>query len=140
MTITKKHRAYFNAARAVSNLSDFPRVNIGCVIVYGHKIISSGFNSMKSHPLQRKYNTYRFDVDGESAHTLHAETQALLPLIGRNDIDFSRVSLYTYRQCKNGCLANARPCTSCMALIRSLGIRHIYYTNEGSYVNENLLY
>ena len=42
MKLTKSHKAYFKAARAVSELSDFPRVSVGCVAVYGHKIISSG--------------------------------------------------------------------------------------------------
>lgn len=138
MTITKAHRAYYNAAKAVSILSDYPKVNIGAVVVYKHKIISSGYNSMRTHPIQGKLNKFRFDEDAPAR--LHAEVSALLPLINRKDIDFSRVSIYLYREYKNGNLAPSRCCESCISLIRQLGIRNIYYTNEGSYVHEELSY
>lgn len=134
MEITKSHRAYFKAAKAVAEMSNFYKVNIGCVAVYSHRIISSGANSNKTNPLQKKYNVHRFSVD--SVHTLHAETQCLLPLIGRKDIDFSRVSLYIYRKHKDGTLALAKPCPSCMALIKELGIKKVYYTGNDSYVSE----
>jgi deoxycytidylate deaminase len=135
MEITKSHRAYFKAAKAVADMSsDFHKVKIGCVAVYSHRIISSGTNSTKTNPLQKKYNIHRFSVD--SGHTLHAETQCLLPLISRKDIDFSRVSLYIYREHKDGTLALSKPCPSCMALIKELGIKKVYYTGNDSYVSE----
>lgn len=136
--LTKKHRSYFKAAKAISELSDFRRVQLGCVAVYGHRVISSGYNTCKSSPLQKEYNKYRFDED--TNHTLHSETKCLLPLINRNDVDFSKISLYVYREFKNGGLALARPCESCMKLIRDLGIRDIYYTNNGGYSHEEVLY
>ena len=43
--LTKSQRAYFRAARAVSELSDYPRHHLGCVIVDKHRIVSSGYNS-----------------------------------------------------------------------------------------------
>lgn len=139
MTITKKHRTYFKAAKAISELSNFRRVKIGSVAVYGHKIISSGCNSTKTNPTQKKYNTYRFCGD-DGLHMIHSEVQCLLPLINRTDIDFSRVSLYIYRETKDGNLSLARPCPSCFNLIRDLGIKDIYYTGNGSYIAEQLVY
>ena len=138
MLLTKSHRAYFKAARAIAELSDFPRVRIGCVVVCGHKVISSGYNSNKTNPTQKKLNIYRFNVDTPA--TIHAEVAALLPLINRKDINFSDVSLYIYREYKNGSPALSRPCASCMALIRQLGIRKIYYSGENSFINEELIY
>ena len=138
MELTKKDRTYFNIAKEISKMSDFPRIHIGACVVYQHKVISSGFNTKKTHTLQKKYNKFRFQEDTPAS--MHAETQALLPLIGRKDIDFSRVSIYVYRALNNGELTLARPCPSCMALIRNLGIRHIYYTSDKSYVNEELVY
>ena len=138
MTISKTQRAYYNAARAVSMLSDYPKVNIGCVVVYKHKIISSGYNSMRTHPTQGRLNKLRFDEDTPAR--LHAEVSALLPLINRRDIDFSRVSIYLYREYKDGNLAPSRCCKACFSLIRQLKIKNIYYTNEGSYVHEELSY
>ena len=137
MKLTKSHRAYFKAAKAIAELSDFPKVKIGCCAVYKHKIISSGCNSMKTNPTQKRLNTYRFDADTPA--TIHAEVSCLLPLINRKDIDFCDVSLYVYREYKNNELALARPCASCMKLITELGIRHIYYTNFGGFSHEEIL-
>ena len=138
MKLTKSHRAYFKAAKAISELSDFPRVKIGCCAVYKHKIISSGCNSTKTNPTQKRLNVYRFDADTPA--TIHAELSCLLPLINRKDIDFSNVSLYIYREFKSGELALAKPCASCEALIRSLGIRNIYYTGSQRYISEEIIY
>lgn len=138
MNITKSHRAYFKAAKAVSEMSDFKQQHIGCVAVSGHKIISSGYNSCKTNPMQKRFNKHRFDVD--TPHTVHAELACLLPLIQRKDINFSDVSLYIYREHKSGELAISRPCASCEALIKSLGIRNIYYTGNKSYISEEIIY
>lgn len=138
MELTKSHRAYFKAARAISKLSDFKRVRIGCVAVCGHRVISSGSNSTKTNPLQKKYNAYRFNEDA-GEHMCHAEIQCLLPLIGNKDIDFSKVSLYIYREFKHGGLAMAKPCPSCEQLIRDLGIKKIYYTGNDSYISETFV-
>lgn len=138
MKLTKSHKTYFKIAKDISELSDFPRVKIGCCAVYKHKIVSSGCNSTKTNPTQKRFNVHRFDVD--TPHTIHAELACLLPLINRKDINFSDVSLYIYREFKSGELALARPCASCEALIRSLGIRNIYYTGNQSYVSEEIIY
>lgn len=138
MELSKRHKVYFKAAKAISELSDFPRVKIGCCAVYRHKIISSGCNSVKTNPTQKRLNMHRFDADTPA--TLHAELSCLLPLINRRDINFSDVSLYIYRENKSGDLALARPCASCEVLIRSLGIRNIYYTGNKSYISEEIIY
>ena len=138
MKLTKSHRAYFEAAKAVSELSDFKQQHIGCVAVSGHKIISSGYNSCKTNPMQKRLNIQRFEADTPA--TIHSELACLLPLIKRKDIDFSNVTLYIYREHKSGALALARPCASCEALIKSLGIRNIYYTGNNSYINEEIIY
>lgn len=138
MKISKRHRAYFKAAEAASELSNYERYSLGCIAVYRHTIISSGYNSHRTHPLQKKLNIHRFPED--TKHKLHAEVACLLPLIGRKDINFNEVSLYIFRRHKNGDLALARPCKSCMHLIKELGIRNIYFSNEGGYSHEHILY
>lgn len=137
MKLTKSHRAYFHAARAISGLSDYKQ-KIGCVVVMGHTIISSGHNShSKCHAMQAKLNKDEFGY--ECIGLVHAEVDALLPLLKRR-LDLSRASIYVYRQRKDGSLGLARPCASCMSLIRRLGIRNVYYTNEGGYSHEEVLY
>ncbi len=132
--MTKKQKSFFEAAKVVSTMSDFDRVHIGCVVTEGnHRIISSGCNSTKTHPLQKQLNKERFDLD--SNHSLHAETAALLPLM-KEDIDFSKVEIYTHRNYKDGHLAMARPCPSCTKLIKQLGIKKIWYTTTDGYACE----
>lgn len=135
--MTRKQKSFFEAAEAVSKSSDYPRIHIGCVATYGnHRIISSGCNSNKTHPIQKKYNKERFDSD-YSRHSLHAEITTLLPLM-KEDIDFSKVEIYTHRRRANGHLSMARPCPSCMALIKDLGIKKIWYTTEDGYACEHV--
>ena len=132
--MTRKQKSFFDAAKAVSESSEFPTVHIGCVITEGnHRIISSGCNSTKTHPLQKQLNRERFEVD--SVHSLHAEVSALLPLM-KEDIDFSKVEVYTHRNYANGKIAMARPCPSCMKLIKDLGIKKIHYTTADGYACE----
>ena len=138
MELSKRHKAYFKAAKSMSELSDFKQHHIGAIAVYKHKIISSGCNSNKTNPTQKRFNIHRFDVDTPA--TIHAELSCLLPLINRRDINFSDISLYIYREYKNGKPAISRPCPSCMALIRQLGIRRLYYSGDNSYISEEIIY
>lgn len=59
---------------------------------------------------------------------------ALIPLINKEDL--SRASIYVYRQLKDGSLGMCRPCKACMALIKNLGIRKVYYTTYDGYAEE----
>ena len=137
MKITKKDKAYFNIAKEVSKLSDFPKVKVGTVAVYKHHIISSGHNSIKTAPLQKKYNAWRFSED--TVHSIHSELACLKPLIGRKDINFKHVDLYVYRSGTNNTTLLARPCPSCMKLIKDLGIKNIYFTTYDGYSHEDIL-
>lgn len=133
--MTKRERAHFGAAKAVSELSNH-RCKIGAVVVLKHRIVSSACNSdCKTHPLQKRYNRYRFPEDTQ--HKCHAELLALVPLI-KDGVDLSNASIFTYRQHKNGSLACARPCKSCMQLIKDCGIKKIFYTTDDGYAREDL--
>lgn len=136
--LLKRDFAFFGAAKEMSKLSDYKKHKIGCVITYKNRIISSSSNSTKTNPLQQKYNKLRFEDVG-TPHSVHAETAALLPLLKRDDIDWPHVHIYLFRQHANETLAISRPCASCMAMLKDFGIKHIYYTNEGSYCEEHLM-
>lgn len=131
--VGKATRAYFDAAEGISALSDH-RCKIGCVVVRGHRIISSGHNSQhKTHAFQTKIDKEFFGC--ECAGYLHAETDALLPLI-RNKSDLSNVSIYVYRKMGNGNMGMARPCPRCMKMIKKCGIKTIYYTTQDGFASE----
>lgn len=139
MKPSKTQQSYFDIAKKISEFSTFHRSNIrvGCIVIYRHRIISSGFNSDKTSPIQKKYNQIRFNED--TPHSLHAEISALSSLLWRDfDIDWSQVSLYIYRERQDHSLGKSRPCPSCMRLIQDLGIRDIYYTTEEGYCHEIL--
>jgi len=131
--ISKTDRRYFLKARNIADLSDFHKTHIGCVAVYQGKIIGVGFNMNKTHPLQKHYNIYRdkhIDIP-----KLHAEISCISS-IRHLDINFSKVKLYIYRTRCDQEYGMSRPCPSCMAAIRDLGIRHVYYTTNDGFAYE----
>ena len=127
---------YFNKAYQIATISDFYKTHIGCVAVYQGQIIGLGCNCNKTHPIQKYYNRYRKPSDS-MLQKLHAEINCLNQ-IKHLDINFSKVKLYIYRIRKDQPFGMARPCPSCMAAIRDLGIRDIYYTSNEGYVYEKL--
>ena len=133
--ITKSDMDYFKKASKVAEISDFDKINIGCIAVYQGTIIGVGFNTNKTHPIQKKYNRYR---NGEDfIPKLHAEINCLNS-IRHLDINFTKVKLYIYRKRKTAKYGMCRPCPSCMAAIKDLGIKNIYYTTNDGYVYERI--
>ena len=134
--LTKTDMHYFDKASKVAEISDFAKINIGCVAVYQGTIIGVGFNTNKTHPMQKKYNRYR---NGENfIQKLHAEINCLNS-IRYLDINFSKVKLYIYRKRKSAKYGICRPCPSCLAAIKDLGIKHIYYTTDEGFVYERMV-
>lgn len=116
------------------------RVQLGCVAVYHGAVLAKGCNTDKTHTNQAKYNYLRYDEDRGSRYyppKAHSEV-SVLSRIRYLDIDFSRVTLFIAREYKSGAPALARPCPSCMALIKEFGIRTICYTTDSGYAIEHL--
>lgn len=129
-------RTYFRAAEGMAALSNH-RCQMGCVVVKGHRIISSGHNSATiTHAFQAKVDSRYFDC--ECAGFLHAETDALLPLMNQK-VDLSQASIYVYRSMRNGSQGMARPCPRCMGVIKSLGIKKINYSTPDGFAEEFIL-
>lgn len=134
----KSKIAYFKAAEAISQLSDH-KCQLGCVVVKGHKIISSGHNSdSRGHGFQKRLDE-KFFNDGKSRGCKHAEIDALLPLI-RSRQDLTSATIYVFRKNKHNELAMARPCPRCMSIIREQGIRKIEYTTDLGFASEVIKY
>ena len=126
----------FDKARQIADISDYNRVHIGCIAVYQGQIIGIGCNCNKTHPTQKLYNRYREQSDS-MLPKLHAEISCLNQ-IKHLDINFTKVKLYIYRIRKDQPFGLSRPCLSCMAAIKDLGIRDIYYTTNDGYAYEKL--
>lgn len=127
---------YFDKAKKVAAVSDFPKVHVGCVAVYHGQVIGLGCNCNKTHPTQKFYNQYR-EPSESMPPKLHAEINCINQIKHLN-INFSKVRLYIYRIRNDRPIGMSRPCPSCMAAIRDLGIKDIYYTTNDGFAYEKM--
>ena len=67
---------YFKKAKEISKNSDFNKIHIGCIAVYQGNIIGVGYNSNKTHPVQKYYNKYIKDKLGRAAVCLPSTSPA----------------------------------------------------------------
>ena len=89
-----------------------------------------------------KQNTRRTYLHGKSFPALHAEHHAMLPLTHRKrgqKMKKKRHSLLVIRLLPSGKLGNSRPCNHCVSLMRQVGLKKVYYSNqEGNIVMEKV--
>lgn len=135
-------KRFFEEAKKESLLSDYEGQHLGAVAVYADKfILAKAHNSYKTNTTQFFYNRYRVerksDILSKPARS-HAEVN-IFRKIRYLDIDFSRVSVYIYRETKNGNLGMARCCPACMEALKSLGIKKICYTTDEGYAEEKIM-
>lgn len=127
---------YFKKAKSASTLSDFPKHKLGACLVYKNYIVSVGYNTKKTNPIQHKYNALRgYNQDTKNNGAVHAEMACMINTRDL-DIDFSKANLFIYRSHKDGSNALAKPCPACMQMIKDMGIKNIYYTSEDGYCHE----
>ena len=131
---------FFEMAKAESKNSNFSQHKIGSVLIYKGSKLAVGWNSTKTNPIQKKYNRLRhnFNVDDSCIHnnSIHSEIMTLNK-VKYLDIDFEKTALFIYRETKNGKPALAKPCEACTAMIKSLGIKDIYYSTNGGWTHEH---
>ena len=129
----------FTHAKHIALLSDYNRVHIGCIAIYNGSIISVGWNKNKTHPLQKYYNRFRnFNETSKTIHSIHAEIDCISK-IQYMDIRWDKVKIFVYRERLDGIMGMARPCMACMAYIRDMGIKNIYYTTDDGFAHEILV-
>lgn len=134
--LNTKDAKHFEKAKKIATVSDFAKTHVGCIAIYHGKIIGVGCNTNKTHPKQKYYNRFR-DYSETFLPKLHAEINCLNQI--RNlDINFSKVQLYIYRIRKDQPFGMSRPCLSCMAAIKDLGIKEVYYTTNDGFAHERL--
>jgi len=105
-------------AKRTSLLSPY-RHQIGAVVMRKGKVISTGYNKKKSHPIVCAYNPLK---------TLHAELDAILSC--ENKELLNGATMFIFRQRRDGAPALAHPCPICMEEIKKHKIRFIFYTIE----------
>jgi deoxycytidylate deaminase len=99
------------------------KVRIGAVIFSSKRIISSGHNEIRSSSIPNKHKTYY--------NSIHAEQDAVF-----NCKDWSKLkgcSILVLKLSKvTKELSNAKPCTTCLELLRFVGIKTIHYSDQFS--------
>lgn len=107
--------SYFKICERISRNSDHHQHKIGAVVVNNGKVLSQGFNKMKTDP--NSPHPYK---------SCHAEFVAIKALPKK---DLKNATIYVFRQQRDGQYANAKPCMSCRKLIEASGIKKIIYTD-----------
>lgn len=141
MQFSKQQMKFFDRAAEVADQSTFDKYHLGCIAVLKNKIIAASSNKLKTHPLQKMYDEYReFNCrsDPKNMHSLHAEIACLNMIKPYQEIPFKDLELYVVRVRKDGNFGLARPCSACMNLIMSKGIRKIYYSTNYGFSFESL--
>ena len=98
---------------------------LGAVILKKNQKIAYGFNSYKTHPTLKKYTNFPY---------IHAETSAILLASRLNSCGIENSCkgciIYILRIKRNGEIGFAKPCATCLYLLRLAGIKRVYYTDS----------
>ena len=122
----KLFEGLFKFAEAIPKVG---HVRMASAIVYKNDIITLGFATKKSHPLQAKYSKNKHCI------FLHAEINAIqkaLKII--TPLELERSTLYVCRvRTINTNLewGNACPCIGCQRAIEAFNINKVIYTLDG---------
>ena len=109
-------------------MSDHPHYKVGACILYKNRVISVGFNQhLKSNPLTRLFNEHQ---------TIHAEVSAIIRL--KNKKILKECKMAVYREYATGEIAMARPCPTCLKILKFFNISGFIYTIHGGYAEEFL--
>ena len=126
-----KEKAIFNTLfKLGTSIEKAGNARIASVITLKKDIVSFGFNSIKSHPFQRKFGK------NEESIYLHSEIDAIknaLKTISVKDFKYSSLYISRVKQNIRGgdfVCGLARPCVGCMKAIATFGINNIYYTED----------
>ena len=120
--------SWFRQAKSASKLSDHTHYQMGACIVYKGRVISVGTNQrFKSHSLTRMYNEHQ---------TIHSEVASIIRL--KNKKILKDCKMVVYRENALGGLAMARPCPTCLKILKFFNISRIAYTTDGGYAEEIL--
>ena len=101
-------------------------------IYISNRLVSYGFNSRKTHPLQYKYSK------NSKAICIHAEIDAIrnalrvVPesLLSSATMYIARAKSPAPRKPKS-LMGLAKPCSGCARAIAAFGIRNVYFTEDG---------
>lgn len=106
-------------------------------IMNKNKILSIGLNSLKTHPLNLKYNYVNKNNQNISEIVgTHSELSAVIKL---GEEDCSGLTLVNTRINRNNMLDFSAPCSGCCDMINQLNFKNVYFSNaQGKFDKLNL--
>lgn len=114
---------YLKTLRKVANRSD------GCggsrhasILVLGNRILSTGWNQSKTHPMAFRFNS-------EGRWSLCSEKHVILrSALKYDEKTLNKCTLVVARFDKQGELRPSEPCDGCKKLIEHFGIKKVYWS------------
>jgi deoxycytidylate deaminase len=97
------------------SLSNHSQHRLSCIIMQGNRIISEGFNEVKTHP--KSLAGYNMK---------HAEISAVL----NSEQDLRGCTAYVYRERRDGLPGLSKPCRGCEAMLKNAGIKKVIFSSE----------
>lgn len=129
----------FTRRMAIQNKNSQQKVKLAASLVFQNEIISVGYNSLKTHPMQK-----RFSKNIEAIFK-HAEVDCIVNALRHVDpADLERATLYVYRVKKltkdhtywsDG---YSEPCSGCKQAINHFKIKKVVYSTDEDYSYEEL--
>lgn len=107
--------------------SDHPKFRMAAAIVKKNKIISIGWNRMKSHPFQAKFSK------NEDAIFLHAEVHAIKNAMRHYTLnDLKGSTMVILRKTAKG-YGLAKPCEGCMRALAEFEFASVVYSSTNGF-------
>jgi deoxycytidylate deaminase len=117
--LSKKDNAFLSVARYFATKSN-SRNTHGAVVVKGGRVLGTGWNKDRNHPLVVSPEHIKTDC------SYHAEEVAI-----REAGDKIRGAvIYVARVNKHGEDRDSKPCPKCLTLIQESGIKRVIYTTQ----------
>jgi len=113
---------YFEAARAQAANSDYGKLRHGAVLVKGGSVIRSAYN-------KDDFTSFadRFRPQGCGPATRHAETECVS---GLSKEQTTGADIFVCRINNQGEFRMSKPCKMCHSIMKSAGIKRVFYTTN----------
>lgn len=115
---------HLDLASLLATASSHAQHRVGAVIAQRRSVISTGFNVMKTHPFQARWN--------KKSVCLHAEMVAIIDAQKNQEFDPSKATVYVARRSRRKIHGCSYPCDSCWAALSHIGIKTVVCHDENS--------
>lgn len=107
------------------------RCNHFSFVFLNNRLVSIGRNVRKTHPINRR--NPKFNMAGEKIDDSKYSCSELVALLKikkiRNNFNFNKSILVNVRIDRRGEISFAKPCQSCLSLLKFLNIKKVFFTD-----------